>query len=100
NAPRDEHARPARRSADLVVKEALSGQQCDVRAQVVINATGAWVDELRGQLQQAPKIRPARGSHIVVAAERLPVTMAFTILHRDRSEEHTSELQSREKRVC
>ncbi|QQD22879.1 FAD-dependent oxidoreductase [Oceanospirillaceae bacterium ASx5O] len=71
------------RVCGAVLKDALSGQQCDVRAQVVINATGAWVDELRGQLQQAPKIRPARGSHIVVAAERLPVTMAFTILHPD-----------------
>ena len=56
-------------------------ESLEVFADVVINATGAWADELRGQLQQPKKIRPARGSHLVVSHDRLPVTQSLTILH-------------------
>src|SRR5690554_7260439 len=41
----------------------------DIHADVVVNATGVWVDELRNQLVNEHKIRPSRGSHIVLPAE-------------------------------
>lgn len=59
----------------------LTQQSCEVFAKIIINATGAWVDELRGQLGQSAKIRPARGSHLVLSAERLKVTQSLTLLH-------------------
>lgn len=65
------------------VEDALSGELLDVHADVVINATGAWADELRGQMNAEKKIRPARGSHIVVPFWRLPVAQSFTVLHPD-----------------
>lgn len=55
--------------------------QAEVRAKVVINATGAWADQLRAELGQAPRLRPLRGSHLVVPASRLPLTRAVTFLH-------------------
>ena len=71
------------RVSGAVLLDAITGERIEIQAQVVINATGAWADELRGQLQQPKKIRPARGSHIVVPAWRLPVAQSFTILHPD-----------------
>ena len=65
------------------LEDTLSGKTLSVRASVVINATGAWADELRGQLGGESKIRPARGSHIVIAAEQLPLKHSFTVLHPD-----------------
>ena len=63
--------------------DGLSGDAFTLQAGVVINATGAWADELRGQLGAEHKIRPARGSHIVIPRERLPVKHSFTVLHPD-----------------
>ena len=53
----------------------------EVRARVVINATGAWADGLRGQVGEKPRLRPIRGSHLVFSCERLPLTRAVTFLH-------------------
>lgn len=58
-----------------------------VHAKVVVNATGAWADTLRMQASQkteqtfAKKIRPSRGSHLVISQERLPIQQAYTLLH-------------------
>jgi glycerol-3-phosphate dehydrogenase len=53
----------------------------DVHARVVINATGAWADRLRGQLGEPARIRPLRGSHLIFPAWRLPVAQAVSFLH-------------------
>lgn len=67
-----------------VVLRDTSGEaerQIEVRAKVVINATGAWADELRGKIQQKPRMRPLRGSHLVLPFNRLPITRAVSFLH-------------------
>lgn len=51
------------------------------RSRVVINATGAWADALRAQVGKAPRLRPLRGSHLVIPYKRLPLTRAVTFLH-------------------
>ncbi|MFZ5755898.1 MAG: glycerol-3-phosphate dehydrogenase/oxidase [Pseudomonadota bacterium] len=69
----------------VVVEDTATRRTWSINADVVINATGAWADRLRGELVPEKRIRPLRGSHIVVAHERLPVTDALTLLHpRDR----------------
>jgi glycerol-3-phosphate dehydrogenase len=55
--------------------------QVEVKAKVVVNATGVWVDQLRGQIKQPRRMRPLRGSHLVLPFERLPITRAVTFLH-------------------
>jgi glycerol-3-phosphate dehydrogenase len=56
-------------------------RQVEVHAKVVINATGAWADELRGKIEQKPRLRPLRGSHLVLPFQRLPLTRAVSFLH-------------------
>jgi glycerol-3-phosphate dehydrogenase len=58
-----------------------SDRQAEVRARVVINATGAWADRLRGEVGQKPRLRPLRGSHLIFPFHRLPLTRAVTFLH-------------------
>ena len=64
------------RTVDL--EDAETGARQEVSAKVVINATGAWVDELRHPLGHAPIIRRLRGSHLIFSQERLPLPCAVT----------------------
>lgn len=59
----------------------LSDRGQDLRARVVINATGAWADQLRGEVHAAPRMRPLRGSHIVFPGWRFPLAQAVNLLH-------------------
>lgn len=66
-----------------------SSHTYDVRAKVVVSATGAWADTLRMQASKQTQqnfnkqIRPSRGSHLVVSQQRLPIHQAYTFLHPD-----------------
>lgn len=71
------------RLTGVALKNQLTQEVIDISAEVVINATGVWVDELRNKIVNEHKIRPSRGSHIVLSAERLPVEDSLTILHPD-----------------
>lgn len=67
-----------------VVLRDTSGEnerRAEVRAKVVVNATGAWADALRGEVQQKPRLRPLRGSHLVLPFDRLPITRAVSFSH-------------------
>ncbi len=56
-------------------------QGIELKAKLVINATGAWANKLDSQVI----IRPLRGSHILVPNWRLPVASVLTLLHpKDR----------------
>jgi glycerol-3-phosphate dehydrogenase len=61
--------------------DVATGTTHEVRARVVINATGAWGDVLRPVTQAGPKLRPLRGSHLIFPAWRLPVAQAVSLLH-------------------
>ncbi|MGD8794849.1 MAG: glycerol-3-phosphate dehydrogenase/oxidase, partial [Anaerolineae bacterium] len=67
--------------AGVRLRDEVTGRLADVRGRVVINATGAWADELRGQVGAPPRIRPLRGSHLIFPAWRLPVAQAVSFLH-------------------
>jgi glycerol-3-phosphate dehydrogenase len=64
-----------------ILRDTLSGETCKARAALVVNATGAWADRLRGQVGAAARIRPLRGSHLIFPAWRLPVAQAVSFLH-------------------
>ncbi len=59
----------------------VGARTTEVRARVVINATGAWADELRAEVGAPPRIRPLRGSHLIFPAWRLPLAQAVSFLH-------------------
>lgn len=54
-------------------RDALTGEECEARARVVVNATGVWGDALM-QMDDpnAPRhLRPSKGIHILVRRERM-----------------------------
>lgn len=53
----------------------------EVRAKVIVNATGPWSDEIRKKITNRNIIRKLRGSHILVAYERFPIHCAFSLIH-------------------
>lgn len=67
-----------------LVLDELSGEQIELRSGVTINATGVWLEEmirLGGQNSNglSKKLRPAKGIHLTVAADRLRVGAAWLI---------------------
>ena len=54
-----------------------SGAELEVRAANVINATGVWADRLRPEElhdeAELPRIRPSRGTHVILRHEDLPL---------------------------
>jgi len=60
---------------------AHAGRTAEVTARAVINATGAWADDLRGKVGEAAKLRKIRGSHLVFPRAKIPVTEAMSFMH-------------------
>ena len=67
--------------AGATLNDAVDGTTFTVRARLVISATGAWADGLRGQVGAKPKLRPLRGSHLLLPAWRLPLAQAVSLMH-------------------
>jgi glycerol-3-phosphate dehydrogenase len=65
------------RTSGVWARDALSGERFAVRAANVVNATGVWADRLRPEElhdeAEVPRIRPSRGTHVVLARETLPL---------------------------
>jgi glycerol-3-phosphate dehydrogenase len=49
------------------IRDELTGEEGEIRARAVINATGVWA----GGLVDGIRIRPSRGTHLVLRSERL-----------------------------
>ncbi|MES2918288.1 MAG: glycerol-3-phosphate dehydrogenase/oxidase [Pseudomonadota bacterium] len=65
------------------LSDLVGGGQLAATAKVVVNATGAWADRLREKLAGEKKVRPQRGSHLVLRPGRLPVKEAVIFMHAD-----------------
>jgi glycerol-3-phosphate dehydrogenase len=64
----------------VVMHDLESGASHVVKAHVVVNAAGIWVDDLRQQCGLGePRVRPSRGIHIVLPKARLPVSAAAMV---------------------
>jgi glycerol-3-phosphate dehydrogenase len=78
--------READRVSGVRVRDVEDGRETEVRANVVINATGVWTDELqrlagtRGRF----KVRASKGVHIVVPRDRI-VSETGIILRTEKS---------------
>jgi len=63
------------------VRDTLTGQACTIRALVVVNATGPWVDAVR-RLEDPgvePVLRLTKGTHVAVPRQRVGHTNALTL---------------------
>jgi glycerol-3-phosphate dehydrogenase len=56
------------------------GKTYEVRASVVINASGPWSDEIRSHVGAVAKIRKQRGSHLVLPRQKFPLSDTATML--------------------
>ncbi|HYP39539.1 MAG TPA: glycerol-3-phosphate dehydrogenase/oxidase [Chloroflexia bacterium] len=63
------------------LRDVACGQTAEVRARVVVNATGAWADEVRGEVGGQEMVRQLRGSHLVFPGWRVPVAQSITVYH-------------------
>ena len=65
----------------LSVKLEGCAEELTVRAKVIVSATGAWADKFREDHGGKAKIRPLRGSHLVLQSWRLPISQSITMKH-------------------
>jgi glycerol-3-phosphate dehydrogenase len=64
----------------VLVKDHESGEAHELRAHVVVNATGVWVDGVRERLGvEGHRLRPSRGAHIVLPSAKLPLQVAVVV---------------------
>ena len=58
-----------------------NGADLEVRARVVVNATGVWADDVRalGERSHPHSMRPAKGIHVTVPRAKLPADIAAVI---------------------
>jgi glycerol-3-phosphate dehydrogenase len=59
------------------------GRTIEIHAPAVINATGAWADDLRTTVGGRPRLRKLSGGHLVFPLERLPLPRAVSLFHPD-----------------
>ncbi len=69
--------------AGVVARDVESGAECEIRARVVINATGAFSDGVRRTADSSaePMIAPSQGAHIVLDRSFLPGDSAIMVPH-------------------
>jgi len=77
------------RCVGVEVADTLSGaggRRARLSARVVVNAAGPWVDEIRAleDAGAAPRLALARGVHLVVHRERLPISRTIIMTAADR----------------
>ena len=74
----------AGRLAGLRLEDTETGRSQEVRARVVVNAAGPWADEVRHRFGlRRTRLRPSRGSHILLPTGRLPLGSAVALQARD-----------------
>ncbi|GGX40274.1 glycerol-3-phosphate dehydrogenase/oxidase [Saccharospirillum salsuginis] len=71
------------RVTGLDIWDVAGDSRVSIKTDLVINATGAWTDELRAQCGASRTLRPLRGSHLVFPFWRLPVACTVSLFHPD-----------------
>ena len=69
-----------------IVKDNLNGKEFNIKAKYVVNATGAWVDEIRkiDQAKDSEIILPSKGVHLVVDKKKFPINDAVYFELKDK----------------
>ncbi len=63
----------------LHCEDKIEGREISISAKYVLNATGAWTDDVLGKLDQPQKTygAPSKGAHIVLSQDRFPIKTAM-----------------------
>jgi glycerol-3-phosphate dehydrogenase len=69
------------RMAELSARDVESGASFELRARVVVNAAGPWIDQIRGLDEPGcgPLVRLTKGVHLVVESSHLPVRNSLVL---------------------
>lgn len=65
----------------LDVEDVDTGRQAHISASVVINATGAWAEQLHPSPKRGLHLRPLRGSHLIFSGHLFPLAQAVGFSH-------------------
>lgn len=73
--------------AAACLRDVLTGKTLAAKAKLIINATGVWMDNVRdldaaqssSTIVKSLRVRPSKGIHLTISAERLQVTTAWLI---------------------
>lgn len=65
----------------VAVEDCESGRTQELQSGLVINASGAWADDLRQHVGRPPRMRRLRGSHLVFPHALLPVDHVISFMH-------------------
>jgi glycerol-3-phosphate dehydrogenase len=76
---------PGGKVAGLVARDRETGRELEVRARVVVNATGVFADAVRrmDSAEAAPTIAPSQGIHLVLPERFLPGSNALMVPRTD-----------------
>ncbi len=69
------------RVCGVAVEDLETGRTCELHSKVVINASGAWADDVRRHVNRPARLRRLRGSHLVFPHRLLPVNDVISFLH-------------------
>jgi glycerol-3-phosphate dehydrogenase len=72
---------PDKRVCGAQIRDLVNNRTAEARAAVVINATGAWADDLREKTGRKPRLRRLRGSHLFFPHDKLPIDREVTFQH-------------------
>jgi glycerol-3-phosphate dehydrogenase len=78
--------RAGERVTGVRVRDELSGAETDVRARMVVNATGVWTDDVQALVGERGKfkVRASKGIHLVIPRDRLQLDTGL-ILRTEKS---------------
>jgi len=65
------------------LRDETNRKTAEALAGLVINASGAWADKLRAEVDSVKRLRPLRGSHLYFSLDRFPVYQAIAFSHPD-----------------
>jgi len=67
----------------LVIQDSETKETKTLQTKAIINATGAWAEQLHPSPQEGLHLRPLRGSHLIFPKNKIPVKEAVSFEHPD-----------------
>ena len=67
----------------ILAKDSERGETVSLRARIVVNATGAWADYIRRHIEAPERLRPMRGSHLIIPGWRLRLGQVASFFHHE-----------------